>query len=527
MSAQPLPPPPGQPPSAQPPTAHPAPGHQPPGQPRRWWALAALLTAEAINLLDATIVQVAAPRMRADLGGPAAAVPWLTSAYTLPFAVLLLTGGRLGDRAGRRRVFRIGVTGFLLASLACACAPTLGALLAFRAVQGTAAAVIVPQTIGLIKAMFRGSETARALGTIGPVMGLAAVAGPVLGGVLTHADLFGSSWRAVFLVNVPLSLAVLALAPLLPEDRAPRRPGLDPAGSALAALATALVVLPLLAAGRTPPVWTAAGVLVAVAFVVHQRRGARRGADTLVEPSLFTSVRFPAALLALALAFAATTGLGLVVVLQLQLAGGADALTSGLTLLPMSAGLAAGSLWAGSSLVRRYGARVMPAGVGIMAVGVVAAVGAYRTGERPEALPYALAAVGLGQGLFTPAFFATALKPLRPQEIGSAAGLLNAVQQLGSTLGIAVLGRIYLAAPSAAGAQHACWAAAGVLAAVAVAGRVMSGAHDPSPAATHRPDRGPAEPNPTEANSSEATGTEPDAAESGGVSDHREATHAR
>ncbi|RKT11450.1 putative MFS family arabinose efflux permease [Streptomyces sp. 1114.5] len=514
-------------------SAQQAPTHQVPARPhpRRWWALCALLTAEAMNLLDATIVQVAAPRMRADLGGPAAAVPWLTTAYTLPFAVLLLTGGRLGDRAGRRRVFRVGVVGFLLASLACACAPTLGTLLVFRAVQGAAAAVIVPQTIGLIKAMFRGPETARALGTIGPVMGLAAVSGPVLGGVLTHADLFGSSWRSVFLVNLPLALAVLALAPQLTEDRAPRRPGLDPVGSALAALATGLVVLPLLAAGSTPPGWTAAGAAlgaaVAVGFAVHQRRGARRGADTLVEPSLFTTARFPAALTALSLAFAATTGLSLVVVLQLQLGSGADALASGLTLLPMSAGLAVGSVWAGTSLVRRYGARVMPAGIAVMAAGMVAAVAAYRTGERPELLPYALAVVGLGQGLFTPAFFTTALRPLRPQETGSAAGLLNAVQQLGSTLGVAVLGRIYLSAPQAAGAQHACWMALGVLAAVAVAARVMSTTHDvradaradgcSDAHAGSDPDSHPSDQAPPAART----------AESDGVSDRREPTRAR
>ncbi len=262
-----------------------------------------------------------------------------------------------------------------------------------------------------------------------------------------------------------------------------------------------------------------------MAFAVHQRRGARRGADTLVEPSLFTSVRFPAALAALALAFAATTGLSLVVVLQLQLGSGADALASGLTLLPMSAGLAVGSLWAGASLVRRYGARVMPAGLAVMAAGVVAAVGAYRTGERPELLPYALAMVGLGQGLFTPAFFTTALRPLRPQETGSAAGLLNAVQQLGSTLGVAVLGRIYLATPQAAGAQRACWVALGVLVAVAVAARVMSASHGSradartdSDADTHA--TGPAHPaDPAHP----ATHT----AESDGVSDQRKPTRAR
>lgn len=172
----------------------------------RWWGLTALLVAEAMNLLDTTIVQVAGPTIHTDLGGPVSVIPWISTAYTLPFAVLLITGGRLADIAGRRRVFRIGVTGFMLASLACALAPSAGLLITFRVVQGAAAAVIIPQTIGLIKTMFRGSEMSRALGTIGPVMGLAAVCGPVLGGVLTHADLFGSSWRAVFLVNVPLLL---------------------------------------------------------------------------------------------------------------------------------------------------------------------------------------------------------------------------------------------------------------------------------------------------------------------------------
>lgn len=445
---------------------------------RRWAALAALLTAEAMNLLDATIVQVAAPRMRAELGGPVSAVPWLTSAYTLPFAVLLLTGARLGDRAGRRRVFRIGVTGFLLASLACAAAPTLGALIAFRAVQGAAAALIVPQTIGLIKAMFRGDETARALGSIGPVMGLAAVCGPVLGGVLTHADLFGSSWRAVFLVNVPLSLAVLALAPLLAEDRAPRRPGLDPAGTALAVLATSLLVLPLLRSGGgltdAPALASlAAGCALAVVFAAHQRRGGRRGRGTLVETSLFASARFPAALVCSALFFGAGTGLILVVVLQLQVGSGADALTAGLTLLPCSAGMAAASWCAGAYLVGRYGARVRSAGLAVMAAGVLMTAGAFGAGGHPALLPCALAVVGIGQGLFTPSFFTAALHPLRPQEIGSAAGLLNAVQQLGTTLGVAALGRIYLASADTAGAQRACWAGLAALALVAVAGRAM------------------------------------------------------
>ncbi|MEU6477685.1 MFS transporter [Streptomyces sp. NPDC047017] len=455
----------------------------------RWPALAALLIGEAMNLLDATIVQVAAPAIHDDLGGSVQDIQWFTAAYTLPFAVLLLTGGRLGDIAGRRRLFVLGVTGFMLASAACALAPSAGVLIACRAVQGAAAAMIIPQTIGLIRAMFTGDELSRALGGIGPVMGLAAVSGPVLGGVLTHADLFGSSWRAAFLVNVPLSVAVLVLASGLPENRAPRRPALDPVGTLLAVLGTGLVVQPLIGADITELSATgwatiAAGAAVLAGFVLHQRATAAAGRSPLVEPSLFTHRGFPAALVASAVFFAATTGLTTVVVLHLQLGLGTDVLTAGLTLAPWSAGLAVASWTAGAHLVRRHGHRLMAVGLAVLLLGTLAAVAVLHAADPtayPTYLLVALAVVGLGAGLFTPAFFTLALKPLRPQEIGSAAGLLNAVQQLGATLGVAVLGSVYLglarpggpaAAPHAV--QTAFWAAAALVAVAFVAVRRMT-----------------------------------------------------
>ncbi|AOR31466.1 MFS transporter [Streptomyces fodineus] len=435
---------------------------------RRWPGLAALLLGEAMNLLDATVVQVAAPAVHADLGGPVSDVQWFGAAYTLPFAVLLITGGRLGDIAGRRRMFVLGVTVFTVASMACALAPAPGLLIAFRAVQGAAAALMIPQTIGLIKAMFSGEETGKALGSIGPVMGLAAVCGPVVGGVLTHADLFGSSWRSAFLVNVPVAALVLALARNLPENRAPHRPPLDWRGTALAALGTGLLVYPLIDGNlrQLPPVhWLllGAGLLVLAGFAWHQRHTSR----PLLEPSLFTHRGFPAALVTSTAFFAVTNGLTVVVVLQLQLDAGTGVLASGLSLLPWSAGLAVASWWSGSRLVRRHGRRVMPYGLGLLLAGLLAAVIAYRTttpGHYPVALPPALALVGLGAGLFTPAFFTLALRPLRPHEVGSAAGLLNAVQQLGATLGVAVLGSAYLAGTGPGAPQGACWVAVGLLA---------------------------------------------------------------
>jgi EmrB/QacA subfamily drug resistance transporter len=440
----------------------------------RWTGLAALLIAEAMNLLDTTIVQVAGPTIRGDLGGSVSDIQWFSAAYTLAFALLLITGGRLGDIVGRRRVFRIGVTVFMLASVACAVAPSAGALIGLRVVQGGAAAVIIPQTFGLIRAMFDGDEMARALGSIGPVMGLAAVCGPLLGGVLTHADLLGSSWRAVFLVNVPLALVVLGLAPRLVEDRAPQRPRLDPVGTLLAMTGTGLIVYPLIEADpehRSMWSWSAIalGLIVLVGFGAHQRHSAHAGRQPLVELSLFANRVFPAALVTSTLFFAMMNGLMLVVTLQLQLGLGASTLTAGLTLLPWSVALAVSSWVAGAYLVPRYGSWVMFAGLVVLLLGVLAAIAVYHASDPsayPRPLLGALAVAGLGVGLFTTPFFTAALHSVSPQETGSAAGLLNAVQQLGGTLGVAVLGSVYLDNASSGtlhAARSAFWVAAGLL----------------------------------------------------------------
>jgi EmrB/QacA subfamily drug resistance transporter len=465
----------------------------------RWLGLVALLVAEAMNLLDATIVQVAGPAIDQDLGGATSDIQWFSAAYTLPFALLLITGGRLGDILGRRRVFRIGVAGFLSASLACALAPSVGALIGFRAVQGAAAAMIIPQTFGLIRAMFDGNETAKALGSIGPVMGLSAVCGPVLGGVLTQADLFGSSWRAVFLINLPLAVAVLAIAPRLAEDRAPSRPRLDPAGTALAMAGTGLVIYPLIEANSAGHrAWglltVGSGLVVLAGFGHHQRRRARSGRRPLVEPSLFAHRAFPAALITSTLFFAVMNGLMLVVVLQVQLGLGRDAQTAGLTLLPWSAGLAVSSWIAGAYLVPRFGSRLLYAGLALLLAGVSGAIAVYRTsdpGTFPRPLLAALAVAGLGIGLFTTPFFTAALRGVGPQETGSAAGLLNAVQQIGGTLGVAVLGTVYLdgarAGDGLGGAEHAFWVAAVLLVATAVAAAFMTAIHPSDPSASSVP----------------------------------------
>ncbi|GHF34257.1 EmrB/QacA subfamily drug resistance transporter [Amycolatopsis bartoniae] len=432
---------------------------------RRRAALCVLLVAEAMNLLDATIVQVAAPVIRTELGASAGQLQWLTAGYTLPFAVLLISGGRLGDLLGRRRVFATGLAVFVVCSALCACAPGIGVLLAARAVQGAGAALLVPQTFGLIRAMFTGRELSAALGTIGPVMALAAVAGPLSGGALT--DAFG--WRSVFLVNVPLGVAALLACPLLREDRSPHALRLDGLGTVLVAVATGLLVYPLVQgtdAGR--PAWTwcclAGGVLVLAGFAGQQRRAAY----PLVEPGLFRDGVFPASLAGSLLFFAVLNGVMFVLVVFLA-SGGASAFGAGLSMLPWSGGLALGSLTTGLVLVPRFGARVMRAGVVLVVLGVAAVAVLLRVPAAAPAwyLAAPLLVAGVGLGVFTVPFFANALSRVAPHETGSASGLLNAVQQLGATVGVAVLGAAFFRPPHPTdGARLALGVALGLLATV-------------------------------------------------------------
>ncbi|MEV5965434.1 MFS transporter [Kribbella sp. NPDC051952] len=408
---------------------------------KRWVGLIALLVAEAMNLLDATIVQVAAPVIHTDLGGRTSDIQWFSAAYTLPFAALLITGGRLGDLFGRRRMFRIGVTGFVLASTACALAPQAGVLIGARAVQGVTAALIIPQTIGLIRSSFSGPELPKALGTIGPVMGLAGISGPLLGGFITDV----SSWRVVFLVNVPLGLAVLGLAHILPESKSAAR--VDLVGSVLLVAGTALIVYPIL---QSTDWWLLpAGVAVLGLCLLQQRR---RQDGRLIETSLFAHRGFGPALITSALFFAVMSGLTLVVVLHQQLTLHHGVMRSSLTLLPWSAVSGIASLVAGQWLVGRLGSKLMYIGLGVLLVGV---------GVAPYALLPALAVGGAGVGLFTTAFFTEALHRVQPHETGSAAGLLNAVQQFGGTLGVAGFGSVFLHHPATI--DRAFWVAAGVV----------------------------------------------------------------
>ncbi|MFI0407734.1 MFS transporter [Actinomadura sp. 3N508] len=416
----------------------------------RWAALFVILAGEIMDMLDALITNVAAPTIRAELGGSAATVQWLAAGYTLAMAIGLITGGRLGDLYGRRRMFLIGAAGFTAASLLCGIAVSPGMLVGARVTQGLFGALILPQGIGLIKQMFPPKEMAVAFSVFGPVMGLASVGGPVLAGWLIDADLFGTGWRMIFLINLPLgAAAILAGLKFLPSGRSERATRLDLPGAALASLAAALLIYPLVQ-GREHdwPAWTflmmAASLAVWAVFAWYEARKHRSGGDPLIVPSLFRKRGFTGGLIVGLVFFAAIAGLGLVLSLFFQMGLGFSPLKAGLSQIPWSVGTVLG--FGLVQAVQRFGRRVIHAGALIMAAGIA---GFHATllhagiDVTPWHLVPALTLTGLGMGLLMGPFFDTALAGVEPEETGSAGGTLTAVQQLGAALGAAVLGTIF------------------------------------------------------------------------------------
>jgi EmrB/QacA subfamily drug resistance transporter len=315
--------------------------------PRRWLALAVVLGAVAIDLIDTTIVNVAIPSIQEDLGASAAAIEWIVAGYTLAFAVLLITGGRFGDAFGRKRLFLVGVAGFTAASAIAGLAQTPEALIGARIGQGVLAALMVPQVLSMIQVMFPPEERPKAYGLYGAFAGIATISGPLLGGLLVQADIFGLDWRPIFLINVPLGIATLvAAAKLVPESRAERAQGFDFAGVGLVTGALMLLLYPLVQGRELDwPAWTfvsmAASVPVFGLFAWHQRQRGRSGGSPLVPLGLFRQRAFVGGALAGLVFFSGVASFFLVLTITLQSGLGFSPLHTALTTLPWSVGIAA------------------------------------------------------------------------------------------------------------------------------------------------------------------------------------------
>jgi EmrB/QacA subfamily drug resistance transporter len=413
----------------------------------RWVCLAIVLVAEIMDLLDSTVITIAAPTVRAELGGSAATMQWWAAGYTMAFGVFMIVGGRLGDLYGRRRVFVVGIVGFTLASAACALATSPDLLIAFRVLQGGFGALLIPQGLGIIKTVFPPSELAAAFGAFGPVMGLAAVGGPVLAGWLVSADLLGTGWRMIFLINLPLGvLGLIGALRFFPESRAPEKLKLDPLGILLICGATLAIIYPLVQGRELDwPLWTfglmALGVVLLGVFMVVERRG--HGVP-LIEPSLLRNRAFTSGLVVGVAFFAGFAGLLLVLSVFLQAGLGFTPEHAGLTLIPATAASAFAAV-ASFPLMAKFGRSVLQAGIAIIVVGlVVLALIVDGGGDLTTwSLVPGLIPFGVGLGFVFGPLFNVILAGVDDREVGSASGTLNAVQQVANAIGVALLGTIF------------------------------------------------------------------------------------
>jgi EmrB/QacA subfamily drug resistance transporter len=420
--------------------------------PHRWVILALVLAAECMDLLDGTIVNVAAPTIRGDLHTSTTALQWIIGGYALAFAVGLISGGRLGDIYGRRRLFVIGACGFVATSMACAFAVSPQMLIACRIAQGGAAALLIPQGLGVIRDVFAPRDQGAAFAVFGPVIGLSAVLGPIIGGALIDANAFGTGWRLIFFVNLPLGLvAAIGAARLMPESRAARRPQLDLIGTGLAALAMGLLIYPLIE-GRAAgwPAWTfamIAGSVAALGLLAAWSRQRRRvGRDPLIEASIFRHRAYSTGIATIVVFFAGMLGTLLVLTLFLQFGERFSAIHAGLTLAPFAVGSATGATLAATALVPRLGRTTLQIGAVILAAGVwwlrsVIVGHGLGTGSLELAGPQLV--VGIGLGLVISPLFDFILASVTDDEVGSASGVLNATQQLAGSIGVAAIGTVF------------------------------------------------------------------------------------
>jgi EmrB/QacA subfamily drug resistance transporter len=413
--------------------------------------LPVILIAMFMAGFDIWAVNVAAPSLQRDLHVSDAALQLIVGGYAFMYASGMVTGGRLGDLFGYKRLFLIGVVTFALASLACGVAPTAGVLVVFRLVQGLTGAVMVPQVVALITATFPARERSKALGYYGATMGLGFVSGQILGGGLIQANIFGLGWRAIFLVNVPVGIiALIVAAVVVPKARGLRKPRLDPLGAIGVSGGLALALVPL-TLGRDEgwPVWTwvslALALPVLAATVAWERRLTRAGGDPLLNLALFRDRAFSAGLL---LNFAALFFFGsfmFVLTLLLQSGLGLSPLHAGIVNLPLALTFIAMTL-----LGPRVAARLGPRSITLGAVAAIAGAlvlaltaahyGGHLTGW--ETAP-GTALIGIGQGLMVPSLMSAVLSHVRPEQAGAAAGVLTTTQQFSIASGVAVIGAVF------------------------------------------------------------------------------------
>ncbi|WP_030923050.1 MFS transporter [Streptosporangium amethystogenes] len=427
---------------------------------RMWSILGLVLLADALDMIDATVTNIAAPTITAELHGGEGLIKWLGSAYMLAMGVLLVVGGRLGDKYGQRRLFLIGMSGFTIVSAVAGLSPDPALLILARGAQGAFGALLIPQGMAIMTKTFSRDMLTKAFALFGPLLGLASVGGPILAGFVIDADIAGLSWRPIFLVNLLLGGLGLVLAVrLLPHDDGDASTSVDGVGSGLLA-ATMFGLLLGLVEGSSNG-WTAIPILSIAAGLSFFAAFARRqstATDPLLKPSLLRNRGFGSGLLVGLIVFAATTGLVYVLSLFMQQGLHASARDTSLGLLPMTVGIivAAGACMA---LIKKLGRTLIFLGLAVILIGcgwLLVLVTASGTGLSLWALAPAVFLTGLGMGACYGTIFDVAIGDIDPDEAGSASGSLSAIQQLAAGIGSAAVTSVFFqSAGSGSGFGHA------------------------------------------------------------------------
>ena len=434
--------------------------------------LAVVLLADVLDLMDSTITNIAAPAIVRDLGGGESLIKWLGASYALAMGVLLVVGGRLGDRFGKRRMFLIGIAGFTLASLGCGLAAGPAMLIAGRLLQGGFGALLIPQGIGILISTFSREQQPRAFTAFGPVLGASAVLGPIAAGFLISADIAGLTWRPIFLINIVLgSAGFLAAFRILPRDEPASAVPIDGLGSGLLGASMFALIYGLIDGSTDgwtalPILCLAGGALLLAGFGVRQRMAA----DPLILPSLLANRGFTAGLLLGLAFFAALNGLAYVISLFFQTALGLSPRAAAIALCPMMIGIIIAAFIC-RPLVGRLGRVLVITGLGITlagAAGLWATVLAQGTAVSVWALAPSILVLGAGMGTCISSIYDVAIGDVAPAEAGSASGALSAVQQLAAAIGSAVVTTVYFTQLAHHGAAHAMTVSVAVVGAIAL-----------------------------------------------------------
>jgi len=409
--------------------------------------LAVVLIADILDLMDSTITNIAAPSIARQLGGGESLIKWLGAAYALAIGVLLVVGGRLGDRYGKRRMFLIGITGFTAASALCGLSVDPPMIIIGRLIQGGFGALMIPQGISILMATFSRKQLPRAFGVFGPAMGVSAVLGPIIAGFIISADIAGLDWRPVFLINIFLGLiGLVAAVKLLPHDQPTSHKSIDAIGATLLGAAMLALIFGLIEGSTDgwtalPIVCVVAGVALLVAFGARQARAA----NPLITPSLLKNKGFTAGLILGLAFFAAVSGLAYVVSLFFQLVLHLGPARAALGLVPVMTGIIGASIVC-RPLLTVLGRRLVVIGLATTLFGTLALWFTCQwkgTAVTPWLTAPSLLVVGLGMGASFSTIFEVTLGDVTRQEAGSASGSLSAVQQLATAIGSAIVTTVF------------------------------------------------------------------------------------